>query len=162
MSKGREKGKPFTLSSIENEQLLLINSQWSLKTYPYKQEKKAIVAYHSHRGKCAIRGSKRMCYTQVLGSKAGQKLGGVTLLQEHRVLGVILLLQSVTAFYSYLFIAVYAFHTVCTASLVAIGIEHSRLSLSFVQDFPEIRIDEIFSQRASQQQSLSIIYKFHF
>lgn len=73
-----------------------------------------------------------MCYTQVLGSKAGQKLGGVTLLQEHSVLGVILLLQSVTAFYSYLFIAVYASHTICTASLVAIGIKHSRLSLSFV------------------------------
>lgn len=43
MLKGHEKGKPFTLSSIENEQLLLINSQWSLKAYPYKQEKKATV-----------------------------------------------------------------------------------------------------------------------
>lgn len=44
MLKGHEKGKPFTLSNIENEQLLLVNSEGTLKTYPYKQEKKAIVA----------------------------------------------------------------------------------------------------------------------
>lgn len=39
------------------------------------------------------------------------------LLQEHRMLGVTLLLQSDTAFYSYLFIAMYASHTICTAYL---------------------------------------------
>lgn len=43
MLKGHEKGKLFTSSSIENEELLLINSQWSLKTYPLKQEKEAII-----------------------------------------------------------------------------------------------------------------------
>lgn len=58
-----------------------------------------------------------MCYTWVLESKAGQNLKGVTLLQEHRVLAVILLLQSDMAFYSDFFIAVYASCAIYTAYL---------------------------------------------
>lgn len=52
-----------------------------------------------------------------LESKAGQNLGVVILLQEHRVLWVVLLLQSGMAFYSYLFTALCASHAICTAYL---------------------------------------------
>lgn len=82
MLKVHEKEKLFILSSVENEQLLLINSQWSLKTYPFKQEKEAIVGYWEKSftatgEKSTIKGSKLVCYSWALESKTGLNLGGM-------------------------------------------------------------------------------------